>query len=164
MTDLRWELRSFEELSANALFAILKTRQAVFVVEQACAYPDIDELDQQAWHLVAWDETEKVAAYARLIAPGIRYTQASIGRVLIAENIRGRGLAKELMHRAIDFFEKTFPEHSIKIGAQTYLEVFYQQLGFTTISDAYDEDGIMHIDMIRKFGKSLGIAMKDRQT
>lgn len=146
---LTWELKTFDELSANALFAILETRQAVFVVEQACAYPDIDELDKQAWHLVAWDEPAQVAAYARLLGPGIRYSQASIGRVLISKTMRSKGLAKELMHRAIEFIEDRYPEHSIKIGAQTYLENFYQQLSFITTSDAYDEDGIMHIDMIR---------------
>jgi len=149
VTELTWEVKSFNELSTDTLFAVLQIRQEIFVIEQACIYPDIDELDKQAWHLIGWDDAESIAAYARLTAPGIRYPQASIGRVLIAQNMRGKGLANNLMQRAITFIEEKYPGQPIKIGAQTYLEQFYHQLGFTTISDAYDEDGIMHIDMLR---------------
>ena len=149
MSTLNWKIQQFADLSTDDLFSIFEIRQAVFIVEQACVYPDIDDLDKKSWHISAWDANGLVAAYARLMAPGDRYQQASIGRVLIPQNRRGEGLAKELMQHAIGFIENTFPEVAIKIGAQTYLEAFYKEFGFSTISEAYDEDGIMHIDMLR---------------
>ena len=148
-TALRWQTKTYDQLSKNELFAILQIRQAVFVVEQTCAYPDIDALDKQAWHMSAWTTEGEIAAYARVLAPGLSYPQPSMGRVLTTEIVRGQGLGQELTRRALAFIAQQYPGQPIKIGAQLHLEQFYKNLGFESCSDPYDEDGIPHIQMIR---------------
>lgn len=151
MTELRWDIKRYNELSTDELFEILKQRQAVFVVEQNCVYPDIDDADRKAWHLCGRfaDNTGLLATYARILEPGLSCQHPSIGRILTTESARGKGLAKELMQRAMRFIETQFPDQAIKIGAQHHLESFYHSLGFVSTSEPYDEDGIMHIDMLR---------------
>jgi len=137
-----------ETLNALALFDIIKSRESVFVVEQRCPYQETDEMDKQCWHLVVSIENELVA-YARLVDPGIKYQQPSIGRVLTTKQWRGANIGRALMEEAIRFSEHTFPAQDIKIGAQVYLQKFYESCGFKAVTDAYDEDGIPHLDMIR---------------
>lgn len=146
--DIAWQTQTFEQLSSIELFDILKLRQAVFVVEQKCPYPDIDATDKVALHLSGWIQ-DQIAAYARIIKPGITYEQASIGRIVVAEYYRGTGLGVTLVERAISVTESSFPDFPIKIGAQQALENFYESLGFKTVSEVYLEDGIPHIDMLR---------------
>ena len=129
-----------------ALYQILKVRSEVFVVEQVCIYQDIDEVDLSAFHIYQ-SHDEKVIAYARCIPPNNK-PFSQIGRVLVASDARGQGLAKQLMQTAIEFNFKQWPDSSIKISAQTYLIKFYQSLGFELVSEAYLEDGIPHQDMI----------------
>ena len=143
-----WFDKQFQQLTAHELWAVLRLRQQVFVLEQKCLYPDIDDSDRHAQHLAYWVDGE-VLAYARLLAPGISYEQASIGRVAVAPAARASKLGRELMLRSIKILETQYPNHAIKIGAQKYLENFYNKLGFATISDAYIEDGIEHIHMLK---------------
>lgn len=142
----------FDDLSNNQLYEILKLRSDIFVVEQNCVYPDLDDKDTHpaTRHLTISDvsiEPSIIVAYARCLAPGISYQGSSIGRVAVRNSYRGKGLAQKIMNEAIHYCSQEWPSHSIQIGAQLYLQAFYENLGFAAFSDAYDEDGIMHIDM-----------------
>jgi ElaA protein len=146
---LSWKTHSFESLETRQLFYLLALRQEVFVVEQECAYPDIDELDLLAMHLCGHNHNGELVAYARLIKPGLSYPQASIGRVVVSPRARGLKLGLSLMQVALLEMAKLYPHQAIKIGAQQHLEKFYNDLGFETISAMYLEDGIPHIHMMR---------------
>lgn len=149
MHQIDWQTKRFEQLTGGELFTILKLRQAIFVVEQECAYPDIDDTDKVALHFSGYID-EQLTAYARLIKPGVTYEHASIGRIVVAPQFRGSGLGRTLMQAAIKKIEQVYPGQNQKIGAQQHLEAFYNSLGFKTISDMYMEDGIPHIDMLRE--------------
>lgn len=145
----RWS--TFNQLSPTDLYEILSVRQQVFVVEQDCAYQDVDGKDQCAWHLTCWDESAEssvLLAYLRVVHPGEKYPEPSIGRVLTTEAARGTGLGKELMRRAIEQTRREYPQAPIRISAQLYLKKFYADLGFEPVSEPYDEDGIPHIEMV----------------
>ena len=146
---LIWTTKKLDELSTHTLFNILKLRQSVFIVEQECAYPDIDETDTTAQHLCGYNEEGELLAYARLIEPGVSYSQASIGRVVVATSARGLRLGEVLMQQALAEMNRLYPNQAIKIGAQEHLEKFYTSLGFKRSSAMYIEDGIPHIHMIR---------------
>ena len=147
--QVEWLLKHFNDLSPHELYKILRLRNEVFVVEQQCIFQDADNNDQQAWHLMAF-RGEELAAYTRLIPAGFVYEQPSIGRVVTAPFVRGTGMGKELMERSIAETYKLFGKQPIKIGAQLYLQKFYNELGFMKCSDVYLEDGIEHIYMIRE--------------
>lgn len=149
---MNWQWLSFEGFTPEELFEIMKVRQAVFVVEQNCAYQDADDLDQVSWHLMGWHEDNmrrNLVAYLRVVFPGRKYPEPSIGRVLTASSARGAGLGKVLMREAIAHTASVYPQMSIRISAQRYLEKFYSGFGFETVSEPYDEDGIPHIEMLR---------------
>jgi ElaA protein len=149
---IEWQWRGFAELTTTELYEVLAQRQQVFVLEQQCFYNDFDGLDQQAHHLLGWrsiDGRRELAAYLRCLAPGAKYAEMSLGRVLTTRAARGSGAGRELLARGIECAERQHPGHRIRIGAQAYLERFYQSFGFKTISEPYDEDGIMHVDMLR---------------
>ena len=139
-----WHERSFAELTAGELYAIVALRERIFVVEQRCAYLDADGYDLDARHLWAARDGRPVA-YLRVLAPGAKFAEASIGRVVVDASERGTGLGRELMRRGI-----AMCAGSIRIGAQAYLERFYSDLGFEIASAPYDEDGIPHVEMIRR--------------
>ena len=145
---LHWKTNTFAELSTQQLFEILRLRQEIFVVEQECAYPDIDDTDLVSTHLSGHNENNELIAYARLIQPGVSYDQASIGRIVVSPKARGQRLGETLMYKALDEMETLFPGKPIKIGAQQHLEKFYNDLGFKTISEMFLEDGIPHIHML----------------
>lgn len=136
-----------EDLSALALHGILRARESVFVVEQCCAYQEADHLDVHAWHLSMWVDGTW-AAYARVVDPGHKYPQASIGRVMTLPAFRGQQLGRALMQEAIRFSEQHFPG-GIQISAQAHLQGFYGGLGFAAVGDVYDEDGIAHVTMVK---------------
>ncbi|MEY4906192.1 MAG: hypothetical protein RLZZ292_4007 [Bacteroidota bacterium] len=141
----------FQELSLTELYDIMYLRQEVFVVEQNCPFIDADYKDQPAWHLMCRDAEGKLIAYTRLLDAGDAYEgYTSIGRVVNAPSARGGGIGRELMRLSIAWIEKLFPNHPIKIGAQSYLLAFYQSFGFQVIGDEYLEDGIPHTHMIKK--------------
>lgn len=149
---IEWQWCSFHELTNLELYEVLAQRQKVFVLEQQCLYGDIDGLDVDAHHLLGWrtvDGKRELAAYLRCLAPGAKYDEMSLGRVLTTMAARGSGAGRELLARGIEYAERQYPGHRIRIGAQQYLEKFYQDFGFKTISEPYDDDGIMHIDMLR---------------
>ena len=142
------KIKAFDELSLNELYEILKLRSEVFVVEQQCIYQDIDDFDQQSFHLFASIENQLVA-YIRVLPDGLKYDcYSAIGRVLVKNEFRKNGYGIILMNEAIDFCKQNF-SFPIKISAQAYLEKFYQSLGFKIVSEPYLEDNIPHISMVR---------------
>ena len=123
-------------------------RQEVFVVEQDCPYLDADGKDQNAWHLLGYDEGQ-LLAYARIVGKGVSYEKyPSIGRVVISKKARGLGYGKLLMQVSLRECERLFGKIDIKISAQTYLLKFYNELGFQEVGEGYLEDNIPHIAMI----------------
>lgn len=140
------QIKCFHELSLDQLYQIIKLRINIFSVEQCCCYADLDDLDQQAWHIFDYDE--QVTAYARIVKPGIAYGEdVCIGRVACIASMRGEGLGKKLMETAINFCKKQFPNVAISISAQSYLSDFYQKLGFVNAGSFYLEDDIPHQHM-----------------
>jgi len=146
---LQWDCLAFRELENTLLYQILHLRQQVFVVEQACLYQDLDNLDQVGFHLACRREGE-LLAYLRALPPGLSYEQSSLGRIVVSPGARGMQLGREIVQRGVDFNRGQWPGSDIKIGAQTYLETFYHSYGFVTVSPPYDEDGISHIKMLLK--------------
>ncbi|QHJ69279.1 GNAT family N-acetyltransferase [Planococcus halotolerans] len=143
---MTWKIADFNELAAAELYEMLKLRVDVFVVEQNCPYPELDGLDQKSVHL-AYRENGKILAYSRLVPGELKYGVPSIGRVIVSPDARGRGLARELMRKSIDFIFNEWQPEEIRLQGQVYLQEFYQSFGFDPISDVYDEDGIPHVDM-----------------
>ncbi len=142
-----WQLATFDELSNAQLYAILMARQEVFVVEQYCPYLDADGMDEVAYHLMGW-EGDTLLAYLRILPPGITGEAVVIGRVLTVKKARKSGLGKMAMTKGMAHANALFPNKSICISAQTYLQAFYEELGFKFTGKAYLEDGIPHIEMI----------------
>jgi ElaA protein len=140
-------VKSFPTLTPNELYALMRLRSEVFVVEQNCVFLDADNKDIYCHHLMLFDHKQLIA-YARLVPPGVSYNEMSIGRVVTAKEARNKGAAKQLMHLAVKYCRKTFGDGPIRIGAQHYLEKFYTEIGFSATGDVYDEDGIEHIEMI----------------
>jgi ElaA protein len=144
-----WRTVPFEALSVRELQYIYRARPMVFVVEQECAFLDADGLDERAHHLAAWSLSQREPlAYARLLAPGAKYVEASIGRVLTTAAARGRGLGRETMVRALAHAAETWPGVAVRIAAQSRLEPFYASLGFIVAGPRYLEDGIDHTEMV----------------
>ena len=155
--ELDWRWYTFEELTVEELYAILKLRQQVFVVEQQCAYLDCDDLDKRAWHLAGWlrtDQREEPVAYLRVITPDLPGEMPVIGRLLTSPEIRNKGNAGVILTLALNRIQEIYPESSVKISAQHYLLKFYLNFGFSPVSDIYEEDGIPHITMIRPPSKA----------
>ncbi|WGE60339.1 GNAT family N-acetyltransferase [Actinobacillus equuli] len=140
---MKWQTKSFEQLSTTELFEIYKLRTAVFVVEQDCPYQEVDDKDLISYHHFA-KKQQNLTAYCRIF---LQEDGVHIGRVLVAIEARGSGLARELMQTAIAYAKQTWPQHTIYIQAQSHLAQFYQSLGFSAISDVYLEDNIPHPDM-----------------
>jgi ElaA protein len=147
---LRWRCVPFDALSPRELQNIFMARQRVFAIEQACAYLDADGLDELAHHLAAWSpQAREPLAYARLLPPGAKYAEASIGRVITAFAARGRGLGRELMARALQGSGSLWAGVAVRISAQSRLEAFYASFGFVVVGPRYLEDGIDHTEMVR---------------
>jgi len=158
MTDatpaLRWQTRSFAELDSATLYALLKLRSEVFVVEQQCVYLDPDGKDAHpgVLHVIGRGDDDGIAAYLRILPAGLSYPQVSFGRVLTAPAYRGRGLGDALVRVAIEEIERHWPGSDVQIGAQAHLEHYYARHGFVRNSETYLDDGIPHIDMLRAAG------------
>jgi ElaA protein len=146
--QLEWTFKKFADLNCFELYKILRLRSEVFVVEQNCPYLDADNNDQDAYHLSAYNN-DLLVAYTRIIAPGNIYNEASIGRVVTSPIVRRSGIGKILMEKSIEAVEELYGKVPIKIGAQLYLERFYNSFEFKQVSDVYLEDGIEHIYMLR---------------
>lgn len=149
---MMWHVKTFQELTTNELYDLLKLRIDVFVVEQTCYYPDLDDLDRhpETYHLLGY-KNEQIVAYLRILPKGTSYQEfISIGRVAIAEAARGTGLGHELIKTGITYCEDKLNTSTIKISAQEHLAKLYQQHHFKQVSEMYLEDGIPHISMLRK--------------
>lgn len=143
------EVRTFDALGAKALYEILSLRAAVFVVEQECAYQDPDGKDERALHVLGRDHG-KLVAYTRILHPGDYFEEASIGRVVVHPEARGLGYGRQIMLASMEAVEQELQTSHIVISAQLYLKKFYSELGFTETGSSYLEDGIPHIQMVRK--------------
>jgi ElaA protein len=150
ITNLRWVTKTFTELTVDELYAILRLRSEVFVVEQNCIFLDMDNNDQKAFHTIGF-LGEEVVATTRLFDKNIMYDgYQSIGRVVGSPRHRGLGIGKALMQYSIQECERLFGKGPIKIGAQLYLKKFYNEQGFEQSGEVYIEDEIDHIPMIRE--------------
>jgi ElaA protein len=148
---VQWITKKFSKLSPDELYAILRLRSEVFVVEQNCVFLDMDNNDQKAYHTMGWLEGELVAT-TRLFSESQMYEgYQSIGRVVGSPRHRGMGIGKKLMEYSIQECERLFGKGPIKIGAQLYLKKFYNEQGFEQSGEMYYEDAIEHIPMIRPF-------------
>ncbi len=136
--------KKFNELTTSELYEILRLRSAVFVVEQTCAYQDIDGLDQNAIHMWLRDENG-IAAYLRILPPGARFDDPALGRVISVRRRSGTGT--RLMKAALEAVQRIYGADSVTIEAQVYAKPFYENAGFRQVSDEFDEDGIPHILM-----------------
>jgi predicted GNAT family N-acyltransferase len=148
-------------LTTKELYQLLKLRNEVFVVEQDCIYQDCDGKDIHSWHLLE-KESGHIAAYLRILPKGISHEEVSIGRVVVDPAFRGKGLARKMLLRAIDFIRYELHENTVRISAQVYLKAFYESLGFEVVSDVYLEDGIEHVEMLYE-NNAVGLMIVDVQ-
>ncbi len=157
--QIDWQWSRFQDLRPEHLYEMVRLREAVFIVEQNCAYPDADGRDPAAWHLLGWagadgerkgDGERRLVAYARVFEPGVRYAEGSVGRVVTAPEVRRTGIGRVLMAEALRRLDHLAPGQPIRLAAQRHLEDFYSTFGFRTASAPYEEDGIMHVDMLRQ--------------
>jgi ElaA protein len=139
-------IKRYEDLSLDELYEILRTRAAVFVVEQQCPYQDLDCRDRQAWHVFYHDE-HGIAAYLRVIDAGVQCQSVAIGRVITTR--RGKGFGLKILQEGIRVAEEKMCATSIEIEAQVYAKGFYEKVGFRQTSEEFLEDGITHIKMTR---------------
>ena len=139
-------IKSFEELNKTELYQIAQLRIAVFIVEQDCPYPDLDDMDQESLHFWIRDGNE-IVSYLRITPPGLRFVEPSLGRIVTKQNYRSKGFAENLIKQAINHICAEKPE-AIRISAQSYLEKYYEKFGFFKASDEYLEDNIPHIEML----------------
>lgn len=147
--EIKWEVKEFDELTLEELYQILRLRSEVFVVEQGCFYQDVDGKDKHCHHLMGIVPGVGLAAYTRLVPPGISYPSASIGRVVSSAAIRKNGIGKALMAKSIEAVTEIYGKVDIEISAQLYLKRFYESFGFRQEGDSYLEAGIEHIHMVR---------------
>lgn len=144
-------IKKFEELSIEELYELLKIRVNVFVVEQKCPYPEVDDRDKHAYHVYI-QEGGEVKAYLRVLEAGVSFDEVSIGRVLTTE--RGKGYANILLKEGINVAREKLNADKIKIEAQTYAKSMYEKFGFKVVSDEFLEDGIPHVQMILNMSKN----------
>lgn len=146
-----------ETLSIRDWYDVSAARIDVFVVEQNCPFQDNDGADFRAWHLLGWDESggkRSLAAYCRLVDAGVKFAEPSIGRVVTPRDFRAKGMGRLLMAEAVRRHDELYPGQPNRIGAQARLERFYRDFGFETASGVYMEDGIPHIEMLRRSTRS----------
>ena len=146
---LYWVCRPFAALGVDALYALMRLRQQVFAVEQRCAYLDADGIDPGCWHLLGWSSGQQLQASLRIVPPGLKYGDASIGRVVTTREMRGSGLGRELLAKGLLRCRQLHPGADIRISAQAHLRRFYEGFGFAAVGEEYLEDGVPHIEMLR---------------
>jgi ElaA protein len=146
--QLDWRWYHWTELDTATLYALLRLRSDVFVVEQDCVYLDLDGLDEHCRHLCGRDRHGRLQAYLRLLPPGLKVEHPGIGRVVVAAEARRFGLGRALMREGLRECAQRYPQQRVHISAQQRLEAFYTSLGFRTQSAPYLEDGIWHVAML----------------
>jgi ElaA protein len=150
LNEIEWRWKPFSELAALEVYEMLAARNVVFVVEQKCVYGDVDGLDIDAWHLLAYargDSNAKLAGYLRVLPPDETQSDVLIGRVLTAAEYRGFGLGSAILEQVLGHIAAQWPGTAISLHAQAHLQKFYGAFGFEPSSDVHDEDGIPHIWM-----------------
>ena len=145
---MNWVWQRFAELGVDGLYDALQLRCRVFILEQG-PYLDPDGIDRHAWHLLGRDAQGVLVATLRLVDPGVKYAEPSIGRVVTAPEVRGTGLGRALMAEGVAGCDRLWPGRGLRISAQAHLERFYNGFGFARAGDDYLEDGIPHVEMIR---------------
>ncbi|XUA20409.1 GNAT family N-acetyltransferase [Citrobacter sp. OP27] len=148
---IQWNDLHHSQLTVPQLYALLKLRCEVFVVEQTCPYQDIDgdDLQGENRHILGWRDGELVA-YARILKSEEEYEPVVIGRVIISPAVRGEKLGYTLMEQTLASCQKNWPQKALYLGAQAHLQPFYAHFGFSAVTDVYDEDGIPHVGMARE--------------
>jgi ElaA protein len=149
MSKIIWQWHTYQQLTIDLLYAILRLRQAVFSVEQSCAYLDLDGRDRYSLHLTGHDTGGELVAYLRIVEPGKRYSEPSIGRVVTSQTVRRSGVGKMLMAEGLRKAAEVYPGQPNRISAQQYLERFYNSFGYEAAGRVYDEDGIPHVEMLK---------------
>jgi len=152
---IHWHTQKFDDFSPRQLYLLMQLRQDVFIVEQHCPFADLDNKDFACIHVSAWRDNAPVA-YARIVPPEFPVANQpveigvgcpSIGRVCNAVSVRGSGIGRELMQRALQVVAAHWPNQACQIGAQAYLQPFYEALGFVVNGEQYIEDDIPHFPM-----------------
>ena len=139
----------YQDLGSDRLYEILKIRSEVFVVEQKCAYQDLDNKDEKALHVIG-EKNNKIIAYTRIFKKGDFFKNSSIGRVLVKKTYRNKDYGRKIMTSSIEKLKKDPKEETIELSAQKYLLKFYSEFGFEKVGEEYLEDNIPHIKMILK--------------
>ncbi|MBP0591799.1 GNAT family N-acetyltransferase [Paraburkholderia sp. LEh10] len=147
-----WHWKAFGDLTNVEVYDMLAARAAVFVIEQNCLYGDVDGLDTEAWHLLAYGAHESgmrpaLAGYLRVLLPDAGDTDIRIGRVLTTADFRGQGLGNAMLERALGHIGAQWPGTPVRLHAQAHLQAFYGSFGFEPIGEVHEEDGIPHIWM-----------------
>ncbi|MBZ9613392.1 GNAT family N-acetyltransferase [Rheinheimera maricola] len=148
---MQWQVMTFDKLDTHTLYGLLQLRVDVFVVEQNCPYPELDDkdLEPQTRHIIL-KKGDKVIAYSRVLAPGVSFAGfPGIGRVCVSQTARRLGLGRVLVEKTLSVAAELWPDTDIHISAQCYLQQFYQDLGFKPASEPYLEDDIPHLKMIK---------------
>ncbi|WP_447965875.1 GNAT family N-acetyltransferase [Nitrospira sp. Ecomares 2.1] len=148
---MQWNSTFFKDLTVQQLYDVLQLRVDVFVVEQKCAYRDLDEYDRhpETRHLSGREEGEQLIAYARILPPSLRYPEVNLGRVVVKADFRRQGIGHQLLQAALQEISGCWPKTPIRISAQEYLQAFYSKYGFFRVSEVYLEDGIPHVEMVK---------------
>jgi ElaA protein len=144
---MNWIWQRFEDLGVDSLHDALQLRARVFILEQG-PYLDLDGHDRSAWHLLGRDGHGTLVAYLRVVDPGVKYDEPSIGRVVTAPEVRGTGLGRKLMREGLAGCARHWPGRAVRISAQARLQRFYVELGFSVASEQYLEDDIAHLEML----------------
>src|SRR6185295_18729546 len=138
---ISWTWYDWKSLTPDVLYKLLRLRSAIFVVEQDCVFPDMDGRDPACEHLCGWDKNGELIAYLRLVPPGVRTPEVSLGRVVVEAPARGRGLGRAVMEEGLKRCAARYPAKPVKVSAQQHLEKLYAGLGFRTVGEPYLEDG-----------------------
>ena len=150
--NVAWQLRPFGDLDGAEVHEMIAFRESVFVVEQRCAYQEADTFDLIAQHVFGRSLEHSLIAYARILPPNTKYQQPSIGRIIVAANVRGGKLGNQLLRYCVEFSTEKYPGCDIKLSAQSSAINFYRAEGFEVASEPYDDSGIEHRDMVRLWG------------
>lgn len=151
--NLDWRWYAWRELDPDTLYALLQLRSAAFVIEQNCLYADMDGRDAQAEHLCVRDRSGALLAYLRLLPPDEKSAQPALGRLVVAREARGEGLARAIAREGVRACQTRYPESDIRISGQQHLEGFYSSIGFEVVSAPYVDDGIWHVDMLLRWAR-----------
>jgi ElaA protein len=144
---MHWQYyKKFSDFTPQHLYAVLKLRQDVFIIEQNCIYPDIDGLDEMSSHLLGFYE-DQLIAYSRIVPAGYKFDEISVGRIVVNSRFRSHGYGKKLIEESLDIVRK-LGEEKVRIEAQAHLQNYYENLGFRKTGTPYDVDGIPHIQML----------------